>query len=63
MKHTKIWKIWVPKKEERERGREFSRNNTWKFPNLEKEIDIWVQETQSPKQDQPNENHTKIHCN
>lgn len=63
MKHTKIWKIRVPKREEREKGREFNRNNSWKFHNLEKEIDIWVQETQSSKQDQANENHTKTHCN
>ena len=33
------------------------------FPNLVKEIDRQVQETQSPKQDELKEAHTKTHCN
>ena len=33
------------------------------FPNLAKEIDIQPQETQSPKQDELKEAHTKIHHN
>ena len=33
------------------------------FPNLMKEIDIQVQEAQSPKQDEPKEDHTKTHHN
>ena len=34
------------------------------FPNLGKETDIQVQESQSPKQDTPTkENHIKTHCN
>ena len=32
-------------------------------PNLVKEIDIEVQEAQSPKQDEPKEAHTKIYHN
>ena len=40
--------------------------NIWKrmkqnFPNLTKEIDIQVQEAQSPKQVGPKEDHTKTH--
>ena len=33
------------------------------FPNLGKEIGIQVQEAESPKQDQPKEDHTKTYCN
>ena len=33
------------------------------FPNLVKEIDMQVQEAQSPKQDEPKEVHTKTHRN
>ena len=33
------------------------------FPNLEKEIDIKVQEAQSPNQDEPKKAHTKTHHN
>ena len=33
------------------------------FPNLVKEIDIQVQEAQSPKQDGPKEDHTKTYHN
>ena len=36
---------------------------TEKFPNLAKEIDIQVQEAQSPKQDEPKEDHTKTFHN
>ena len=36
---------------------------TKNFPNLVKEIDIQVQEVQSPKQDEPKEAHTKIYYN
>ena len=36
---------------------------TENFPNLGKEIDIEVQERQSPKQDGPKEDHTKTHHN
>ena len=34
---------------------------TENFPNLEKQIDIQVQEAQSPKQGEPKEAHTKTH--
>ena len=34
---------------------------TGNFPNLVKEIDIPVQEVQSPKQAEPKEAHTMIH--
>ena len=33
------------------------------FPNLVKEIDIQVQEAQSPKQVGPKEDHTEMHNN
>ena len=33
------------------------------FPNLVKEIDVHVQEAQSPKQDGHKEDHTKAHRN
>ena len=33
------------------------------FPNLAKELDIQIQEAQSPKQDGPNEGHTETHHN
>ena len=33
------------------------------FPNLAKEIDMQIQEAQSPKQVGPKEDHTKTHCN
>ena len=36
---------------------------TENFPNLVKEIDMQVQEAQSPKQDEPKEVHTKTHHN
>ena len=55
----------VPEGEEREQEIEnlFEKIITENFPYLVKEIDIQVQEVQSPKQDEPKEAHTKTHCN
>ena len=55
----------VPEAEEKEQEIEnqFEKTMTEKFPNVVKEIDIQVQEVQSPKQDGPKEAHTKTHCN
>ena len=36
---------------------------TENFPNMGKEITTQVQETQSPIQDKPKEEHTEIHIN
>ena len=52
-----------PGRREREKGPEnLSEEITAEnFPNLMKETDIQVQVTQSPKQDEPKETHTKVH--
>ena len=49
----------------REKGEEniFEEIIAENFPNMGKETDIQVQESQSPKQNQPKEDHTKTHCN
>ena len=64
-KCTNIWIIGLPEGEEKEQEIENLFENTMKenFPNLVKEIDIQVQETQSPKQVGPKEDHTKTHHN
>ena len=51
--------------EEREQqfGNLFEKIMTENFLNLVKEIDIQVQEAQSPKQDEPKEAYTKTHHN
>ena len=65
IKHTNIRIIGVPEGEEREKGTEnlFEEIMAENFPNLAQETDIQVQETQSPKQDEPKETHTKTHYN
>ena len=47
----------------REKGEEniFEEIIAENFPNMGKETDIQVQESQSPKQNQPKEDHTKTH--
>ena len=65
-KHSNIRIIGMPEREEEEQEIENLFENTMKenFPNLAKEIDFQeVQETQSPKEAGPNEEHTKAHHN
>ena len=65
IKRTNIRILGVPEGEEREKGTEnlFEEIMAENFPNLVQETDIQVQETQSPKQDEPKETHTKTHYN
>ena len=65
IKHANIHIVGVSEREEREKGTEnlFEEIIAENFPNLGKETDIQVQEAQSPKQEQPKEDHTKTHCN
>ena len=63
-KHSNIQIIGAPEGEEEEQETENSFGNTMKenCPNLEKEIDFQeVQETQSPKEVGPKEEHNKAH--
>ena len=62
-KHTNIGIMEVPEGEEREQGIEnlCKKIMTGNFPNLVREVDIQVLEAQSPKQDEPQEGHTKTH--
>ena len=65
IKCTPICIVDIPEGEEREKGAEnlFEEIIAENFPNLGKETDIQVQETLSPKQDQPKEIPTKTHYN
>ena len=51
------------KEKEQENGNLFEKIIEENFPNMVKEIDIQVQEAQSPKQEGPREDHAKIHHN
>ena len=51
------------REKEQEIGDLFEKIKTENFPNFMKEIDIQVQEAQSPEQDEPKEAHTKTHHN
>ena len=64
-KHTNIWTIEVLEGEEKEPESEtlFEKIMKENVPNLVKEIDIQVQEAQSPKQDGCKEVHSKKHHN
>ena len=65
-KHSNIWIIGVPEGEEQEQEIEnlFEQIMKGNFLNLVKEIDFQeVQEAQSPKEIEPNEEHTKAHHN
>ena len=64
-KHTNIRIIGMLGEEEEEQEIEnlFEQIMKEKFPNLAKEIDIQVQETQSPRQVGLKEDHTKTHHN
>ena len=63
-KHSNIHIIGVPKEEkEQEIGNLFEKTVKENFPNLVKEIDMQIQEAQSPKQDGYKEAHIKKHHN
>ena len=65
-KHSNIWIIGMPEREEKEQEIENLFENIRKenSPNLAKEIDFQeVQEAQSPKEVEPKEAHTKAHHN
>ena len=64
-KHTKIWIVRIPEWKEEEQDIEnlFEKMMKENFYNLVKEIDIQVQEAQSPKQVGPKDYHTKTHHN
>ena len=55
----------MPEEEEKEQeiGNLFQKIMKENFPNLVKEIDMQVQEAQSPKQDEHKEAHKKTHHN
>ena len=65
VKRSTICIIGVPEGEEEEQeiGNLLEKIMKENFPNLVKEIDMQVQEAQSPKQDRPKEDHTKTHQN
>ena len=62
---TNIQIVGVPEGEEKEQEIEnlFEKIMKENFPNLVKEVDMQVQETQSPKQDGCKEAHSKTHHN
>ena len=64
-KQSNIHFIGVPEgeKKEQEIGNLFEKIMKENFPNVVKEIDMQVQEAQSPKQDVCKEAHTKTHHN
>ena len=63
MKHNNICIIGIPEGEQEEQGIEnlFEKVMMQNFPNLMREKVTQIQETQSPKQEEPKEGHTKIH--
>ena len=64
-KRSNIRSTGMPEGEEKEQEIEnlFEKIMKENFPNISKEIDIQVQEAQSPKQVGPTEDHTKTHHN
>ena len=62
-KSANIRIIGMPEEEEQETENLFEKIMKKNFPNLVKEIDIQVQEAQSPKQVGPKEDHTKTYHN
>ena len=64
-KRSNIHIIGVPEGEEKEQENRnlFEKIMKENFPNLVKEIDMQVQEAQSPKQDECKEGHSKTHHN
>ena len=65
LKRSNIHLIQAPEGEEKEQefGNLFEKVMKENFPNLVKEIDMQVQEAQSPKQDGCKEASSKTHCN
>ena len=65
IKHTNVWIIGVPEKEEKKKGYEkiFEDIIVQNVPSVEKEIVNQVHEDQSPIQDKPKEKHAKTHTN
>ena len=63
MKHNNIRIIGIREVEEEEQGIEnlFEKVMMEKFPNLRREKVTQMQETQSPKQEEPKEAHLKTH--
>ena len=64
-KHTNIHITGVLEGNEREKGpgKIFEEIVSENFPNMGKEMANQVQETESPRQDKPKEEHAKIHSN
>ena len=65
MKRNNIRIIGIPEREEEEQGIEnlFEKVMMENFPNLRREKVTQIQETQSPKQEEPKETHCKTHHN
>ena len=65
MKHNNIRIIGIPEGEEEEQGIEnlFAKVLMENFPKLRREKVTKIQETQSPKQEEPKETHCKTHHN
>ena len=63
MKHNNIHIIGIPEGEEEEQGIEnlFEKVMMENFPNLRREQVTQIQETQSPKQEEPKQAHCKTH--
>ena len=65
IKHNDICIIGIPEGEEEEQGIEnlLEKVMMENFPNLIREKVTQIQETQSPKQEEPKETHCKTHHN
>ena len=65
VKHNNIGIIGIPEGEEEEQGIEnlFEKVMMENFPNLRREKVTQIQESQSPKQEEPKENPCKTHHN
>ena len=65
MKHNNIHIIGIPEGEEEEQGIEnlFEEVMMENFPNLMREKVTQIQDTESPKQEEPKEAHCKTHHN
>ena len=65
MKSNNIYIIGIPEGEEEEQGIEnlFEKVMMENFPNLMREKVTQIQETQSPNQEEPKEDHIKTHHN
>ena len=63
MKHNNIHIIGIPEGEEQGTENLFEKVMMENFPNLMREKVTQIQETQSPNQEEPKEDHFKTHCN